>query len=69
MYHPSPLASRSIRRVPPLGCPEGSYWVMTASASCPGGRSVIWRLMLKRIEGCKNKFQNVSAVELILSIN
>lgn len=47
MNQPIPLASASMRIVPPLGRPKESNWVIWASASCPVGRSVIWKLMLK----------------------
>ena len=42
---PIPLASWSMRIVPALGVPLSSKPVMVASASCPFGRSVIWKSM------------------------
>lgn len=63
MNQPTPLASLSMRRVPPLGRPSESNLVIWASASCPVGRSVIWRLMLKA--GSKRVDQRLSGLELI----
>jgi hypothetical protein len=51
-----------MRIVPPLGRPCWSYWVSWASASCPVGRSVIWRLMLK--VGSKRVDQRLSGLSL-----
>jgi hypothetical protein len=62
---PMPLASVSMRRVPPLGRPCWSNWVTWASANCPVGRSVIWRVRSKGLVGSKRVFKKVGAVELM----
>ena len=53
MNQPTPLALWSIGVVPALGVPLALKLVMVASASCPGGRSVIWKLMSSGVEGLR----------------
>lgn len=62
MNQPTPLASLSMRSVPPLGRPYWSNLVIWASASCPVGRSAIWRSMLK--VGSKRVCQSVGELSL-----
>ena len=62
---PTPLASWSMRIVPALGTPESSKPVMVASASCPVGRSVIWKSMSSWFEGWSKSDQIL--VPLLLS--
>jgi hypothetical protein len=59
----------SVRIVPPLGRPYWSYLVIWASASCPVGRSAIWRVRSKGLVGSKRVCQMVGAVELITERN
>lgn len=66
MYHPMPLASVSISMVPPVGRPLESNLVTTASASCPVGRSFIWRLMFKGLVGLRREVQRVWALLLMV---
>ena len=49
MNQPTPLALRSMRIVPWLGLPSGSNPAIVASASCPAGRSVIWKLISRDV--------------------
>ena len=46
MNLPSPFALWSMRIFPPLGIPWSVNSVTWASASCPVGRSVTWRVRL-----------------------
>ena len=46
MNQPSPFALWSMRIFPPLGIPWSVNSVTWASASCPVGRSVTWRVRL-----------------------
>ncbi len=64
MYQPMPLASWSMRRVPPLGRPKGSNWVMVASASCPVGRSLTTSLKSKKVSKSTSLFQILSTLLL-----
>ena len=48
-FEDKPLASWSIRIVPALGFSEESKPVMVASASCPLGKSAIWKSMSNEV--------------------
>lgn len=63
MNQPLPLASRSIRMLPPIGRPWESNLVIWASASCPVGRSVKEKLMLKELIRLRRLFHLVGTVE------
>lgn len=59
---PTPLALWSIRIVPALGTPELLKPVIVASASCPVGKSVIWKSMSSWVKGCSKSDQILLAL-------
>ncbi len=61
---PTPLASWSISIVPALGFPEESNPAIVASANCPVGRSVIWKLMYSGISDW-SKFDQILVALLL----
>lgn len=66
MNQPTPLASWSMRIVPALGTPEESKPVMVASASCPLGRSVIWKSTSSDVGDLSRSDQILVALSLML---
>lgn len=51
-----------MRMVPALGRPKGSKPVMVASARCPVGRSVIWKVMSSEVSDWSKFDQMLVAV-------
>lgn len=67
MNQPLSLASESIRILPPMGRPRESYSVIWASASCPVGRSVKEKVMLK--VGSNKVDQELSGLSLYVLVD
>jgi hypothetical protein len=63
---PTPLASESMRIVPALGFPDSLKPVMVASASCPLGKSVIWKSMSSDVCDWSKSDQILVALSLML---
>ena len=64
MNQPTPLALWSMRIVPALGFPKESKPAIAASANCPAGRSLIWKLMSSCVSGWSKSDQILVALLL-----